>query len=89
MHETTGLHNFYAFLCSKFSTVSANSVPLAAHMSVFSVNYLFFQVHGILALAAQLTEEVQYYRSQLFATSTKATYKTHRNTYFRFCNHMG
>ncbi|CAH3184844.1 unnamed protein product, partial [Porites lobata] len=33
--------------------------------------------------------EVQYYRSQLFATSTKATYKTHRNTYFRFSNHMG
>lgn len=25
MHETTGLHNFYAFLCSKFSTVSAQS----------------------------------------------------------------
>ena len=48
MHETTGLLNFYAFLCSKFSTVSANSIPLAAHMSVYSVNYLFFQVHGIL-----------------------------------------
>ena len=25
MHETTGLHNFYAFLCSKFSTVSSQS----------------------------------------------------------------
>ena len=48
VHETTGLHNFYAFLCSKFSTVSASSVPLAAHMSVYSVNYLFCQVHGIL-----------------------------------------
>ena len=47
MHETNSLQNFYPFLCSKFSTVSANSVPLAAHMSVYSVNYLFFQVHGI------------------------------------------
>ena len=48
MHKTTSLHNFYTFLCSKFSTVSANSIPLAAHMSVYSVNYLFFQVHGML-----------------------------------------
>ncbi|CAH3162812.1 unnamed protein product, partial [Porites lobata] len=33
--------------------------------------------------------EVQQYRSQLFAESTKATYKTHRNTYLRFCSYMG
>ena len=30
-----------------------------------------------------------FYRSQLFAESTKATYKTHRNVYLRFCHYMG
>ena len=40
-------------------------------------------------LAVQLNREVKQYRSQLFAESTKATYKTHRNTYFRFCLYMG
>ena len=40
-------------------------------------------------LEAQLNHEIQQYRSQLFAESTKATYRTHRNTYLRFCNYMG
>ena len=40
-------------------------------------------------LAAQLQQEVHKYRSQLFAESTKATYKTHHGTYLRFCQYMG
>ena len=40
-------------------------------------------------LASQLNHEIQEYHSQLFAESTKATYKTHRNTYLRFCRYMG
>ena len=46
MHETTGLHNFYAFLCSKFSTVSANAYVC------------FLSGPRDPTLAAQLTEEV-------------------------------
>ena len=30
-----------------------------------------------------------FYRSQLFAESTKATYKTHRNVYLGFCHYIG
>lgn len=40
-------------------------------------------------LASQLNNEIQQFRSHLFAESTKATYKTHRNTYLRFCHYMG
>lgn len=40
-------------------------------------------------LATQLNHEVQKYRAQVFAESTKATYKTHRDTYLRFCLYMG
>ena len=40
-------------------------------------------------LAAELNHKIQQYRSQHFAKSTKATYRTHRNTYLRFCNYMG
>lgn len=40
-------------------------------------------------LATQLDHEIQLFRSQLFAESTKATYTTHRNTYLRFCLYMG
>ena len=37
----------------------------------------------------QLLREVHSYRAELFAESTKATYKSHRNTYLRFCAYMG
>lgn len=37
----------------------------------------------------QLIREVHSYRAELFAESTKATYKSHRNTYLRFCLYMG
>ena len=30
-----------------------------------------------------------FYRSHLFAESTKATYKTHRNVYLGFCHYIG
>ena len=30
-----------------------------------------------------------FYRSQLFAESTKASYKTHRNVYLGFCHYIG
>ena len=46
MHETTSLHNFYAFLCSKFSTVSANSVPLAAHILFTALTTFSFRSTG-------------------------------------------
>ena len=40
-------------------------------------------------LAAELREEIAHYRTQVFAESTKATYKTHRDTFLRFCLLMG
>ncbi|RMX39978.1 hypothetical protein pdam_00023616, partial [Pocillopora damicornis] len=33
--------------------------------------------------------EITKYRSQLYAESTKATYKTHCDTYLRFCLYVG
>ena len=40
------------------------------------------------ALGQQLSHEIYQNRAQLFAESTRATYKTHRDTYFRFCAYM-
>ena len=40
-------------------------------------------------LASQLQQEITKYQSQLYAESTKTTYKTHRDTYSRFCLYMG
>jgi len=40
-------------------------------------------------LAAQLLQEIHNYRAQLFAESTKTTYKTHCDTYLCFCMYMG
>ena len=37
----------------------------------------------------QLCKEVHKFRSQIFAESTKQTYKSHRDTYLRFCQYMG
>ena len=35
---------------------------------------------------SQLDTEVNQWKSLSFAESTKRTYKTHRDSYFRFCN---
>ena len=40
-------------------------------------------------LALQLQKEVHEFRSHLFAESNKATYKTHHDTFLRFCQYMG
>ncbi|XP_078360978.1 uncharacterized protein LOC144645323 [Oculina patagonica] len=40
-------------------------------------------------LAKQLEEEIFHFRSHTFSTNTKATYRTHRNSYLRFCQRMG
>ena len=40
-------------------------------------------------LAMQLLLEVHGYRAELFAESTKPTYKSHRNTCLRFYAYMG
>ena len=40
-------------------------------------------------LAKQLQKEIFHYRSNIFSETTKATYRTHRNSYLRFCQHMG
>ena len=37
----------------------------------------------------QLQEEIFHFRSHTFSASTKATYRTHRNCYLRFCHRMG
>ena len=40
-------------------------------------------------LARQLQKEIFQYRSNTFSETTKAMYHTHRNSYLRFCQHMG
>ena len=40
-------------------------------------------------MANQLEDEISLYRSHTFSTNTKTTYRTHRNSYFRFCLRMG
>ena len=59
------------------------------HTCLLTPDASFFADPGDPKLAAELTREVQQYQCQLFAESTKATYKTHRNTYLRFCFYMG
>ena len=40
-------------------------------------------------MANQLEDEISLYRSHTFSTNTKTTYRTHHNSYFRFCLRMG
>ena len=40
-------------------------------------------------MAKQLHNEIFQYRSNTFSETTKTTYRTHRNSYLRFCQHMG
>ena len=51
----------------------------------------YFSCLGTLAtnLAAELRSEIFMYRSHLLADSTKRSYTTHKNMYFRFCFIMG
>ena len=37
----------------------------------------------------QLEEEIYNYRAHTFSDNTKTTYRTHRNSYMRFCARMG
>ena len=41
------------------------------------------------SLASELNQDICSFRSNLFADATKYTYKTHRDTYLRFCYFMG
>ena len=53
---------------------------------------LYFSLLGT-TLASVLSQELKaetfYYHSSTFAESTKATYKSHRDSYLRFCTFMG
>ena len=40
-------------------------------------------------MAKELLAEVYHYRFHTFAVNTKATYRTHRTSYLRFCSRMG
>ena len=40
-------------------------------------------------LAKALKYEVYYFRSLLFSENTKKAYRTHRDSFLRFCLHMG
>ena len=40
-------------------------------------------------MAKQLHNEIFQYRSNTFPETTKTMYRTHRNSYLRFCQHMG
>ena len=41
------------------------------------------------SLASESNQDICSFRSNLFADATKYTYKTHRDTYLRFCYFMG
>ena len=47
-----------------------------------------FLLLGLAQVYRELAEEVVFYRYQTFATNTKRTYRTHRNSYLRFCSYM-
>ena len=70
-------------------------------MKLFICNYLlaiclmpvlYFSLVGT-TLASMLSQELKaetfYYRASTFADSTEATYKSHRDSYLRFCIFMG
>ena len=40
-------------------------------------------------MAKQLQNEIFHYRSNTFSENTKATHRTHQNSYLHFCQHMG
>ena len=80
---------FWTVCCCGFSRPSLHASYRSAntcHLHVLTV--LFIGTHNP-ALALQLPHEIYQYRAHLFAESTKATYKTNRDTYFRFCAYMG
>ena len=55
----------------------------------YAVTISFFPGSKDPQLAQQLQEEIYQYRFHTFAEGTKASYRTHRTSYLRFCEHIG
>ena len=82
------LNTFCALLLDHLPRIAVDQLRLNDHLSVHSRSFVFSRCTGSPAGSA-LLQEIHNYRAQLFAESTKTTYKTLRDTYLRFCTSMG
>jgi len=88
LHQPLKCLEFYEQLCSQTPRPVVDGFTLSNHMSPNSQNT---SVADCLdpEMAKQLQTEIFHYRSNTFSETTKAMYRTHRNSSLRFCQHMG
>ena len=88
LHERQHLLYFYSALSTQMPYLPVDNISFADHMSVHSSLFFFLRCARSPSRSATSTEVLEF-RAHLFAESTKTTYKTHRDTYLRFCQYMG
>ena len=101
---TTTHKRFVIFTCRYFKlsrNTTALSQSNCRHFScssitvkiLFAISPLYNKLNELTIFVCSYFEKgcrkkCTFYRSQLFAESTKATYKTHRNVYLGFCHYI-
>ena len=88
LHQPLKCVEFYEQLCSHTPRPVVDGTMLSNNMSPNSQET---SVADCLdpEMAKQLHNEIFQYRLNTFSETTKTTYRTHRNSYLRFCQHMG
>ena len=88
LHQLDKCLEFYTHLLQDQPHQQIANTPLAHHMSLNSCTFLLSRFPDP-ELAKALEDEIYHYRFHTFAANTKASYRTHRASYLRFCSRMG